>query len=116
MEKEIYSNQQKDINNCITEVKRHIQNNKIIHSQFEEKLDKAILNTEQVAMKLSKACIKATSLKCQFPDSIIDNTNRTLHNHDEKIQELMNKISVCSQQKGYFADTHLIVLNYNDTT
>eukprot|EP00957_Ditylum_brightwellii_P125624 9575327-Ditylum_brightwellii.AAC.1 len=115
MEKEIYSNQQKDINNCIIEIEMHVQNNKVIHYQFEENLDKAILHTEQVATKLFDACNKATSLKFQVPDSRIDNTNKTLHNHDEEIQKLMNKIFIYSQQKGHFTGTHSTVPNYNST-
>eukprot|EP00957_Ditylum_brightwellii_P087920 6695507-Ditylum_brightwellii.AAC.1 len=103
MKKEIYSNQQKDINNCITEIERHVQNNKVIYSQFEEKLDKASLDTEQIATNLSKACNKATLLKFQVPDSIIDNIKRTLHDNDEEIQKLMRKIAIYSQQKGHFA-------------
>eukprot|EP00957_Ditylum_brightwellii_P155217 11816890-Ditylum_brightwellii.AAC.1 len=43
----IYDNQKKAINQCITEVEIHVQNNKAIISKFEEKLDKAILNTKQ---------------------------------------------------------------------
>eukprot|EP00957_Ditylum_brightwellii_P116260 8868127-Ditylum_brightwellii.AAC.1 len=54
MQKEVYSNQQKDINQCPSDISSHIQNYKVIQSQFEEELDKAILNTKQVATNLSK--------------------------------------------------------------
>eukprot|EP00957_Ditylum_brightwellii_P057260 4339326-Ditylum_brightwellii.AAC.1 len=46
-EQEIYIDQQKAINNCITEAESHVQNNKVIISNFDEKLDKAILDTKQ---------------------------------------------------------------------
>eukprot|EP00957_Ditylum_brightwellii_P011727 885594-Ditylum_brightwellii.AAC.1 len=49
----------------IAEAESHVQNNKAIISNFDDKLDKAILNTKQVAMGLSEACNKATSLKSQ---------------------------------------------------
>eukprot|EP00957_Ditylum_brightwellii_P097866 7453539-Ditylum_brightwellii.AAC.1 len=81
----------KSYHNCITEFESHVQNNKVIHSNVDEKLDKAILNTKQVAMDLSKACNKATSLQCQASDSRFDNIDKTLHDHDEEIQKLMNK-------------------------
>eukprot|EP00957_Ditylum_brightwellii_P159585 12147986-Ditylum_brightwellii.AAC.1 len=67
-------------------------------------------------MKLSETCSKAPSLKFQAPDSRIDNINKTLHDHDEEIPKLMNKVSIYSQQKGHFAGTHSTVLIYNDTT
>eukprot|EP00957_Ditylum_brightwellii_P029430 2224754-Ditylum_brightwellii.AAC.1 len=76
---------------------------------------KAILNTKQVATNLSKACNKATSLKCQVTDPRFHDINKTLQDLDEEIEN-DKKISVYSQQKGYFAGTHSTVLNYNDTT
>eukprot|EP00957_Ditylum_brightwellii_P057475 4357484-Ditylum_brightwellii.AAC.1 len=99
MEKEIYTNQQKDINKCINEVERHAQNNNVIHSQFEEKLNKAIHNTEQVTSNLSDACDKATLSKFQLTNSRIDNIDKTLHEQEEDINLLMDKISIYSQQK-----------------
>eukprot|EP00957_Ditylum_brightwellii_P028325 2139216-Ditylum_brightwellii.AAC.1 len=86
MEKEIYSKQQKDIIKCIIDEKRHVQNNKVINSQLKEKLDKAILNTKQVATNLFNACNKATSPKFQVTDSRIDDINKTLQDHDREIQ------------------------------
>eukprot|EP00957_Ditylum_brightwellii_P035367 2682027-Ditylum_brightwellii.AAC.1 len=47
MQKEIYSTQGKGINRCILDISNYDQNNKVIISKFEEKLDKAILNTKQ---------------------------------------------------------------------
>eukprot|EP00957_Ditylum_brightwellii_P176174 13414468-Ditylum_brightwellii.AAC.1 len=47
MKKEIYSTHLKDINSCISTIASHDQNNKVIYSRFEEKLNKAILDTEQ---------------------------------------------------------------------
>eukprot|EP00957_Ditylum_brightwellii_P211810 15366627-Ditylum_brightwellii.AAC.1 len=57
----IYVDQRKNINQYITKVERHVPNNNVINSQFEEKLNKAILNTKQVTINLSDACDKATS-------------------------------------------------------
>eukprot|EP00957_Ditylum_brightwellii_P199001 15169106-Ditylum_brightwellii.AAC.1 len=116
MAEKIYADQQKAINQCITEVANHIQNNKDIISIFEEKLNKTILNTKQVATNPSKTCGTATSLKFQVSDSRSDNLEDTLLDHDEEIQNMINKISVYSQQKGHFAGTHSTVPNYNDTT
>eukprot|EP00957_Ditylum_brightwellii_P163822 12471495-Ditylum_brightwellii.AAC.1 len=53
-EQEIYIEQQKAINNCITKAESHVQNNNVIISSFDEKLNRAILDTEQVATDLSK--------------------------------------------------------------
>eukprot|EP00957_Ditylum_brightwellii_P056488 4282152-Ditylum_brightwellii.AAC.1 len=116
MQKEIYIKKQKAINKCISNIASRDQNNKSIISKFDEKLDKAILNTKQITTNLSKACNKATSLNFQGPDSRFDNIDKTLHNHDEEIQKLMNKVSIYSQKKGHFAGTHSTVPNYNDTT
>eukprot|EP00957_Ditylum_brightwellii_P026206 1982032-Ditylum_brightwellii.AAC.1 len=96
MEKEIYSNQQRDINKCINEIKRHVQENKVIHTQFEDELNKAILNTKQFVMNISKAYNKATSVKCQATNSRINNNDKLLQDHDEEIQKLIKKISVYS--------------------
>eukprot|EP00957_Ditylum_brightwellii_P001126 89077-Ditylum_brightwellii.AAC.1 len=60
-------------------------------SNFDEKLNKVILDTKQVVTDLSKAYNKATSLKFQVSDSGFDNIEETLHNHDEELQNLMNK-------------------------
>eukprot|EP00957_Ditylum_brightwellii_P065283 4951319-Ditylum_brightwellii.AAC.1 len=84
-------------------MERHVQNNKVIHSQLEEKLNKVIINTEQVTTNLSEACDKATSSKFQLTNSKIDDINRKLHDQEEEIQLLMDKISIYSQQKGQFA-------------
>eukprot|EP00957_Ditylum_brightwellii_P187203 14257492-Ditylum_brightwellii.AAC.1 len=46
-EQESYIEEQKAINTCITEAESHVQNNKAIISNFDEKLDKAILGTKQ---------------------------------------------------------------------
>eukprot|EP00957_Ditylum_brightwellii_P038725 2926991-Ditylum_brightwellii.AAC.1 len=46
-QKEIYSDQQKDTNRCISDITSLDQNNKVIHFRFEEKLNKAILDTKQ---------------------------------------------------------------------
>eukprot|EP00957_Ditylum_brightwellii_P134689 10268356-Ditylum_brightwellii.AAC.1 len=102
MQKEIYSNQQKDINRCITTILSHDQNNKVIHSHFEEKLNKAVHDTEQVATKLSEAHNKAPALQFHVPDSRFDNIDKMLHDHDKEIQNLMNKVAIYSQQKGHF--------------
>eukprot|EP00957_Ditylum_brightwellii_P096148 7325358-Ditylum_brightwellii.AAC.1 len=75
IQKGIYSTQQKDINKSTSDITSHIQNNKVIHSRFEEKLDKTILNTKQVDTNLSKAYNKATSLKLQVTDSRLDDIN-----------------------------------------
>eukprot|EP00957_Ditylum_brightwellii_P153536 11685946-Ditylum_brightwellii.AAC.1 len=115
-EQEIYIEQQKAINSCITKAEIHVQNSKAIISNFDEKLNKAILDTKQVATDISKACNKATSLKYQVSDFRFDDIEETLLNHDEELQNMMNKISMHSQQKGQFAATHLTVLNYNNTT
>eukprot|EP00957_Ditylum_brightwellii_P044397 3369317-Ditylum_brightwellii.AAC.1 len=64
-QKEIYSTQRKDINRCILDISSLVQNNKVILSRFEEKLNKAIQDTEQVATKLSEACNKAPAPKFQ---------------------------------------------------
>eukprot|EP00957_Ditylum_brightwellii_P024706 1866540-Ditylum_brightwellii.AAC.1 len=72
IQKEIYSTQQKDINRCVSDIASHDQNNKVIISEFKEKLDKAILDTKQVDTKLSETCNKALSLNFQAPDSRID--------------------------------------------
>eukprot|EP00957_Ditylum_brightwellii_P205991 15346332-Ditylum_brightwellii.AAC.1 len=112
----IYVDQQKAINQCITEVQIHIQNNKVIHSQFKEKLDKAILHTKHVATNLSKACDKDTPSKFQLTNSRINDIDKLLHDQEEEIQLLMDIISIYSQQKGQFAGTHSTVPNYNDTT
>eukprot|EP00957_Ditylum_brightwellii_P070444 5352351-Ditylum_brightwellii.AAC.1 len=85
-------------------------------SNFDEKLNKAVLDTKQVAMDLSKACNKDTSPKSQVSDSRFDNIEETLLNHDEELQNLMNKIAIYSQQKGQFAGSHSTVPNYNDRT
>eukprot|EP00957_Ditylum_brightwellii_P101780 7757032-Ditylum_brightwellii.AAC.1 len=42
---EIYIEQQKAINSCITKAESHVQNNNPIISNFDEKLNKAILDT-----------------------------------------------------------------------
>eukprot|EP00957_Ditylum_brightwellii_P075847 5764585-Ditylum_brightwellii.AAC.1 len=115
-QKEIYSTECKDINRCILDIASHDQNNKVIYSLFEEKLDKAILNTKQAVTDLSEACNKATSLKFQISNSRFDNINKTLHDHDNEIQNVMNKVSIYSQQKGHFAGTYPTVPNYNNTT
>eukprot|EP00957_Ditylum_brightwellii_P030561 2314977-Ditylum_brightwellii.AAC.1 len=47
MHKEVYSTQQKDINSCISNIVSLDQTNKVIHSCFEEKLNKTIHNTKQ---------------------------------------------------------------------
>eukprot|EP00957_Ditylum_brightwellii_P051907 3937067-Ditylum_brightwellii.AAC.1 len=91
MQKEIYSTQQKDINRCISNIASYDQNNKVIISKFEEKLNKAILDIEQVATKLSETCNKAPSLNFQAADSRTDNIEETLLNHDDEIQKLVNK-------------------------
>eukprot|EP00957_Ditylum_brightwellii_P169516 12901952-Ditylum_brightwellii.AAC.1 len=98
------------------DIASHDQNNKVIISKFEEKLDKAILNTRQVDTKLSKARNKAPALKFYVPDSRFDNMEETLRKHDDEIEMLLNKVSVYSQQKGHFAGSHSIVPNYNDAT
>eukprot|EP00957_Ditylum_brightwellii_P126276 9627248-Ditylum_brightwellii.AAC.1 len=116
IQKEIYSTNQKDISSCISTIASHDQNNKVIHSCFGEKLNKAIHDTKQVAMKLSEAPNKAPALQFYVPDSRIDNINKPLHDHDKEIQTLMNKIAIYSQKKGYFAGTHPTVPNCNDTT
>eukprot|EP00957_Ditylum_brightwellii_P007878 596664-Ditylum_brightwellii.AAC.1 len=85
MQKEIYSTHQKDINSCISTITNHDQNNKVIHSCFDEKLNKVILDTEQVAMKLSKVPNKAPALKFHTPDSRFDGIEETLLNHDDEI-------------------------------
>eukprot|EP00957_Ditylum_brightwellii_P148256 11287940-Ditylum_brightwellii.AAC.1 len=64
-QEEIYSDQQKDINRCISDIANLDQNNKVIHSRFEKKLNKAILDTKQVATNLSEACNKAPAPKFQ---------------------------------------------------
>eukprot|EP00957_Ditylum_brightwellii_P119221 9094938-Ditylum_brightwellii.AAC.1 len=46
-EQEIYIEQQKAIKRCITTTESHVQNNHAIISNFDEKLNKAILDTEQ---------------------------------------------------------------------
>eukprot|EP00957_Ditylum_brightwellii_P130200 9932324-Ditylum_brightwellii.AAC.1 len=46
-QKETYSTQHKDINRCILDIAIHDKNNKVIISKFDEKLDKAILDTMQ---------------------------------------------------------------------
>ena len=115
-QKEIYAVQRKDINRCIFDIANLDQKNKVIHSCFEEKLNKAILDTKQVAMKLSEACNKAPAPQFHVPDSRFDDINKTLHDHDKEIQNMTNKISIYSQKKGHFAGTHPTVLNYNDTT
>eukprot|EP00957_Ditylum_brightwellii_P202651 15331112-Ditylum_brightwellii.AAC.1 len=46
-EQDIYIEQQKAINSCITKAESHVQNNNAIISNLDEKLNKAILNTEQ---------------------------------------------------------------------
>eukprot|EP00957_Ditylum_brightwellii_P046321 3515273-Ditylum_brightwellii.AAC.1 len=93
IQKEIYSTYRKDINSCISDIASHDKNNKVIHSWFEEKLNKAIHKTKQVATMLSEACNKAPTLKFHVQDSRIDNTDNTLHYHDKEIQNLMNKYS-----------------------
>ena len=115
-QKEIYSDQRKDINRCISDIASLDQNNKIIHSRFEEKLNKAIQDTKQVATKLSEARNKAPAPKFQVPDSRFDNINKMIHDLDKEIQNMMNKIAIYSQKKGYFAGTHPTVPNYNNAT
>eukprot|EP00957_Ditylum_brightwellii_P104518 7963708-Ditylum_brightwellii.AAC.1 len=88
MQKEINSAQQKDINKCTSGIASHDQNNKAISFKFEEKWNKAILNTKQVAANLSEACNKATSSKFQLTNSGIDNIDKTLHDQEEEIQLL----------------------------
>eukprot|EP00957_Ditylum_brightwellii_P190145 14474211-Ditylum_brightwellii.AAC.1 len=70
MQKEIYSNQQKDINRYIATISSHDQNNRAIHSCFEEKLNKAIHDTKQVDTDLSEACTKIqhSNFMSQTPD------------------------------------------------
>eukprot|EP00957_Ditylum_brightwellii_P042851 3243734-Ditylum_brightwellii.AAC.1 len=46
-EQEIYIEQQKYINSCITRAESHMQNNNAIISNFDEKLNKAIHDTKQ---------------------------------------------------------------------
>eukprot|EP00957_Ditylum_brightwellii_P152538 11611146-Ditylum_brightwellii.AAC.1 len=87
-ELEIYIEQQKAINSCITTAESHVQNNNAIISTFDEKLNKVILYTKQVATDLCKACNKATSLKFQASDSRPDNIDKTLHDHDEERQAM----------------------------
>eukprot|EP00957_Ditylum_brightwellii_P049356 3744688-Ditylum_brightwellii.AAC.1 len=108
--------QRKDINVCISDIASFDQNNKVIHSCFGEKLNKVIHDTKQVATKLSEAYNKAPSLKFHVPDSRFDNIDKTLHNHDKEIQNLMNKVAIYSQKKGHFAGFHSTVPNYNNTT
>eukprot|EP00957_Ditylum_brightwellii_P139804 10652833-Ditylum_brightwellii.AAC.1 len=79
------------VSKCISDIAIHDQNKKVIHSCFEEKLNKAILDTEQVATKLSEACNKAPALKFYVPDSRLDNIDKTLHDHDKEMQNLINK-------------------------
>eukprot|EP00957_Ditylum_brightwellii_P073534 5587323-Ditylum_brightwellii.AAC.1 len=98
------------------DIANHDQNNKVIHTCFEEKLDKAILDIKRVATKLSEACNRAPALQFHVPDSRIDNINKALHYHDEEIQNLMNKVAIYSQQKGHFTGSYSTVPNYNDTT
>eukprot|EP00957_Ditylum_brightwellii_P181563 13830041-Ditylum_brightwellii.AAC.1 len=45
----------------------HDQNKKFIHSCFEEKLNKAIHDTKQIAMKLSDACNQVPALQFHAP-------------------------------------------------
>eukprot|EP00957_Ditylum_brightwellii_P086210 6560009-Ditylum_brightwellii.AAC.1 len=46
-EQEVYIEQQKAINRCITKAESHVQNSNVIISNFDEKLNKAILDTKQ---------------------------------------------------------------------
>eukprot|EP00957_Ditylum_brightwellii_P111626 8514297-Ditylum_brightwellii.AAC.1 len=92
-EQEFYIKQQKAINNSITEAESHVQNNNVIIFNFDEKLNKAILDTEQVATDLSEACSKATSLKFQVSDSRFDDIEETLLDHDDEIQAMKLKLS-----------------------
>eukprot|EP00957_Ditylum_brightwellii_P048605 3688278-Ditylum_brightwellii.AAC.1 len=88
----VYSNQaslkiiESDLNSVTQTAENHVQNNNAITSNFDEKLNKVILDTEQVAMDLSKACNKATLLKFQASDSRLDDIDKTLHGHDEELQ------------------------------
>eukprot|EP00957_Ditylum_brightwellii_P186874 14230629-Ditylum_brightwellii.AAC.1 len=68
MQKEIYSTQQKDISKCISTISSHDQHNKVTHSCYEQKLNKAIQDTKQVATKLSEACNQAPALQFHVPD------------------------------------------------
>eukprot|EP00957_Ditylum_brightwellii_P196597 14979250-Ditylum_brightwellii.AAC.1 len=76
MQKEIYFTHLKDINSCISIIASLDQNNKVIHSCFEEKLNKAIHDTKQIATKLSEAHNKAPALKFHDPDSIFDGIDK----------------------------------------
>eukprot|EP00957_Ditylum_brightwellii_P081388 6190845-Ditylum_brightwellii.AAC.1 len=106
----------KKINRCTSDIASHHQNNNVIISRFEEKIDKAILDTKQVATKLSEACNKAPALKFPVTYSRFDDIEEKLLNHDDAIQKLVNKISIYYQQKGHFAGSHSTVPNFNDTT
>jgi hypothetical protein len=97
-------------------VKRYVKNNTKITTQFEEKSTKAIINTNQVAMNLSEACDKATSSKFLQTNSRIDVIDKTLQEQEDEIQNLMDKISIYSQQKGQYASLHQTIPNCNDTT
>eukprot|EP00957_Ditylum_brightwellii_P169290 12884816-Ditylum_brightwellii.AAC.2 len=108
--------QQKDINSCISDIASHDQNNNVIHSCFEEKLNIVINDTKQVATKLSDAYNKAPALQFHAPDSITDNINKALHDYDKEVHNMMNKIAIYSQKKGHFAGTYSTVPNYINTT
>ena len=101
-QKEIYAVQRKDINGCMFNIANLDQNNKLMQSRFEEKLEKAIQDTEHVATKLSEACNKVPASQFQVTDSRIDNMNKAIQDHGEDIQNLMNKVAVCSQRNGQF--------------
>eukprot|EP00957_Ditylum_brightwellii_P083715 6362861-Ditylum_brightwellii.AAC.1 len=46
-EEKVYRRQHQDINQCITDISTYADNNKEITSQFEDKLNKAILDSKQ---------------------------------------------------------------------
>eukprot|EP00957_Ditylum_brightwellii_P092043 7006703-Ditylum_brightwellii.AAC.1 len=48
IQKEFYSTHQKDINSCISDIASHDQNNKAIHSCFEEKLNKPFMTPSKL--------------------------------------------------------------------
>eukprot|EP00957_Ditylum_brightwellii_P120417 9187939-Ditylum_brightwellii.AAC.1 len=93
-QKEIYFSQQKDINRCILTISSFDQNNRVIHSQFEEKLNIAIHDTEQVAMKLSNACNQAPALQFHASYSRFDDIEESLLKYDDEIQMFVNKAPI----------------------
>eukprot|EP00957_Ditylum_brightwellii_P033351 2526481-Ditylum_brightwellii.AAC.1 len=77
--------------NAVTQTVTKLDHKIVMQKEIYSTQEKAIHDTEQVAMKLSEAYNKALAPKFHVPDSRFDNISKTLHDHDEELQNLMNK-------------------------